>query len=259
VWRGSCDWEALDDKWGAVGIVDDITEEVELQSRNEEQKRELEIYSSLMRHDLKNDLGVIMGNVEVVHMMIGDSNPALTEICSESDAVVQRMMNLLNAFGTASSTTETNPAKLVRSVASLALQTQGQLQFNIEVDEDVEDLEISSSRMLPMVFDNLFRNIVVHAGDDSIVTVDVTRSDPFVEFIITDNGPGVSEKVRKQLFQKGVSTKGGGMGLYLSREIVRAMSGEMKLIDSSVGEGAKFLIRLPIKHLDSKVSGEACS
>jgi len=62
---------------------------------------------------------------------------------------------------------------------------------------------------------------------------------------VADDGPGVAEEVRDNLFHKGVSTRGGGLGLYLSKAIVDALGGSIELVDSEKGAGATFRILLP--------------
>ena len=64
---------------------------------------------------------------------------------------------------------------------------------------------------------------------------------------VTDNGPGVATEVSPRLFRPFASTKGvrgTGLGLYISRQLVREAEGELDLVKHS-GTGARFLIWLP--------------
>jgi len=71
----------LGDGWGALASIRDISENVKLEEDKLDQQRELEIYSSLLRHDLKNDLGVILGNIDLARLIIGEGgNKELFEI-----------------------------------------------------------------------------------------------------------------------------------------------------------------------------------
>jgi len=69
-----------------------------------------------------------------------------------------------------------------------------------------------------------------------------------VKISITDNGPGIPDKIKDKIFQPFFTTKptgeGTGLGLSLSYDIVRANGGEIKVI-SEVGKGTTFLIELP--------------
>ena len=69
-----------------------------------------------------------------------------------------------------------------------------------------------------------------------------------VKISISDNGPGIPDKIKDKIFQPFFTTKptgeGTGLGLSLSYDIVKANGGEIKVI-SEVGIGTTFLIELP--------------
>jgi signal transduction histidine kinase len=66
---------------------------------------------------------------------------------------------------------------------------------------------------------------------------------------VTDNGPGVSPEIVRRLFRPFASTKGArgtGLGLYISRQLVREAEGELDLVKNEApGAGARFLVWLP--------------
>jgi signal transduction histidine kinase len=69
-----------------------------------------------------------------------------------------------------------------------------------------------------------------------------------VEIKVTDNGPGIPDAIKAKIFQPFFTTKptgqGTGLGLSLSYDIVKAHGGELK-VETSEGEGSKFIIQLP--------------
>lgn len=67
---------------------------------------------------------------------------------------------------------------------------------------------------------------------------------------VTDNGPGVAPEIAQRLFRPFASTKGmrgTGLGLYISRQLVREAEGELDLVERSE-PGARFLVWLPCAH-----------
>src|SRR5205809_5544794 len=66
---------------------------------------------------------------------------------------------------------------------------------------------------------------------------------------VTDNGPGVAPEIAGRLFRPFASTKGvrgTGLGLYISRQLVREAEGELDLVKrAEPGGGARFLVWLP--------------
>jgi signal transduction histidine kinase len=66
---------------------------------------------------------------------------------------------------------------------------------------------------------------------------------------VADDGPGIPEDVIPMIFEPFFTTKaagqGSGLGLSISRKIVIAHGGELE-VDSEVGQGARFSVRLPL-------------
>ena len=83
-------------------------------------------------------------------------------------------------------------------------------------------------------------------GKPSTVRLDVSGGRVLIE--VSDNGPGVDAAVRERIFEAGVSQKPGrassGLGLAISRELVRRMGGEIT-VASQAGRGTTFTVALP--------------
>lgn len=234
-------------------LIETLANELERyiqRKRNEDirrqQHRELETYSKLLRHDLRNDLSVIIGNHEILKMMLTSPDEMLKEVLSSSEAVFERMMSLLKAFGRSAESIERHVATLLRDVASQAERAHSNICIDFKIDKEAKDLRIAGSRLLPMVFENLFRNSAVHAGENPHIDVMLSREGNNAQIVITDDGPGISEEIRDRLFEKGVSTRGGGLGLYLSKQVIEATDGSIELMDSREDSGASFRILVPI-------------
>ena len=78
----------------------------------------------------------------------------------------------------------------------------------------------------------------------------------WVKIIVLDNGPGIAPEKVEDIFKPFVSTKGSkgtGLGLPVSRKIVREHGGDI-LVQSVLDKGSKFTIRLPMK---SAFAGDA--
>jgi two-component system sensor histidine kinase AtoS len=73
-----------------------------------------------------------------------------------------------------------------------------------------------------------------------------------LETVISDNGPGINEDVRRRIFTPFFTTKseGNGLGLAMSWKVIKAHGGEI-IADSNTDKGARFLLLLPCK-IDSK-------
>jgi two-component system, NtrC family, sensor kinase len=110
--------------------------------------------------------------------------------------------------------------------------------------------EWNSARSFPEMRDKPSQIKICTEVGDSLG--DSFSSRNFAEIRITDNGPGMSEKVKEQIFDTFFTTKpigkGTGMGLSISYQIVvEKHKGKLDCI-SEIGKGTEFIIRLPIKH-----------
>jgi signal transduction histidine kinase len=74
---------------------------------------------------------------------------------------------------------------------------------------------------------------------------------------IKDNGPGIEESVRKRIFEPFFTTKevgtGTGLGLSVSYFIITDNHNGMMYVDSTPGEGARFVIKLPLEQEQIKL------
>jgi len=80
-----------------------------------------------------------------------------------------------------------------------------------------------------------------------IIEIDVKGEKEEIQIYVKDNGPGISKILQNELFKKQVQSKDGiGLGLFLSKRVVKNLGGRLKLVSSSK-EGTTFLITLPDK------------
>jgi PAS domain S-box-containing protein len=122
------------------------------------------------------------------------------------------------------------------------------------------DPELPQVACFPGEMNQVFLNIVVNAAHaiegsgkklpGKLTVTTAKLDDAFVEIRIADTGTGVPESIRDKIFDpffttKGVG-KGTGQGLAISRDVVVTKHGGQLLLEGKEGEGAIFIIRLPI-------------
>jgi predicted ATPase/signal transduction histidine kinase len=87
-------------------------------------------------------------------------------------------------------------------------------------------------------------------ANSQTITICTTADQHQVQISIRDNGKGMSEAVRTKIFDHAFTTKavgkGTGLGLAITRQIVVEKHGGSLEVQSQVGQGAEFIIRLPI-------------
>lgn len=102
----------------------------------------------------------------------------------------------------------------------------------------------------------LFVNLVINAaqamapGQAAPSTIEVrtgTGDDGWAVIEIVDNGPGIPEALRERIFEPYFTTRGAagqGLGLPISRDVATTLGGTL-VVDSEVGRGSSFRVRLP--------------
>jgi len=123
-----------------------------------------------------------------------------------------------------------------------------------EFSPDNPSVPCSPQQIQQVVF-NLLRNAaqaMAQAGTpDPAITVRTCVNDEWVTLEVEDNGPGMDEKIRRKVFEPFFTTKdpgdGTGLGLSISYFIVRENHAGEILVESELGKGAKFVVKLPAR------------
>jgi signal transduction histidine kinase len=105
---------------------------------------------------------------------------------------------------------------------------------------------------LATVVDQLLHNAQVHGRGRGVVVESSGHGD-FVEVVVRDAGPGVPDELRPRLFRPGAragADAGNGLGLHISRTLLRAQGGDLELRDGPCG--AAFVARIPAQRLGAQ-------
>ena len=123
----------------------------------------------------------------------------------------------------------------------------------IEFDVELERVEYEGNEpMMRHVWDNLISNAVKFNPHGGLVRIRLERKSRQIRFIIDDCGPGVSEDVRKRIFDKfyqadsSHKSDGNGLGLALVKRILSFENGEIN-VENIPGGGCRFTVILKTK------------
>lgn len=146
-----------------------------------------------------------------------------------------------------------DPAALLRELALLLrpLAEDKGLQFELSIAPGLPARLRGDPGRIRQILLNLGGNAIqyTHAGR---VGLQLAPGDGQLEFVVEDTGVGLTEDEQQRLFQRferggdapGRSPGGSGLGLAISRELARAMGGELR-VQSRKGEGSRFRLCLP--------------
>jgi two-component system, OmpR family, phosphate regulon sensor histidine kinase PhoR len=99
---------------------------------------------------------------------------------------------------------------------------------------------------------NLLSNAYKYGGEPPKITVEAAIDDDNVRISVSDNGPGISQREHKRIFDKfyriddrlSREREGSGLGLAIVQHVVRAHGGHVE-VDSDLGRGSTFTLVLP--------------
>lgn len=123
------------------------------------------------------------------------------------------------------------------------------IRLSVELEEPIRPVLVDPER-IQLVLDNLIGNALRHSPRGGSIALRAGAQDHAVRFEVADQGPGIPAEYRERIFEKffrvpGTPGEGIGLGLYISREIVRSHGGEMG-VESAPGEGSRFWFTLPM-------------
>ncbi|WP_248515900.1 ATP-binding protein [Salinarchaeum laminariae] len=215
---------------GIVGVTIDVTERERNRRALSRQNDRLERFASVLSHDLRNPLGIAKGRVRELD---GDSGAKddVTWALERMDELITEVLELARQGAVVD---DPKPVSLSDPVFAAWETVGGGGSLECEALPTVSGDE----KRLRALFENLFHNALQHGGED--VTVSVTHQDDTL--VIEDDGPGVPDDQRDEIFDHGFTTNedGTGFGLSIVREIVEAHGWQIRVEPSDCG--ARFVI-----------------
>ena len=123
-----------------------------------------------------------------------------------------------------------------------------QLKFNDHVKVSID------RRAMQMVFNNLIANALRYSPAGTVLTIEVRRDKKFCVIDFIDQGFGFDKKELKKVFKKFYrvqnqetqNIEGAGLGLYISRQIIKNHKGQINVFSEGRGKGTRFMVSLPI-------------
>ena len=206
---------------------------------------ELQLYGSLLRHDLSNDIQLIIGEVGLAK--INAKGDTLIESHLNSiDSAMSRMSRLLQVFQPTNISEADILPEILHRLVSETKTSYPKITISSHIQKVKEKVTIKGKSLIPFVFDNLVRNTVQHVGPDAEIKIYLSAEKDRIVIDFVDNGPGIDSALRGDIFQKSISGVESGFGLYLSRKIIEAYEGNISLLDNDVyNQGTAIRIELP--------------
>jgi PAS domain S-box-containing protein len=225
----------------SFGIYSDITD----LRRHERHSR---VVHRILRHNLRNDLSVILGLAESLERA---EDPSVRESAQLIAEHAERIASLRE---------ETRPLEQVldsgRDVAPRSVERLCRLAVDAVTDDDTptvtvdvpEGLAALTIPQLQRAIESLVENALAHAGDEPTVEVRARETDGTVHIEVVDDGPGIPDHERGPVFEDRDITQlehGSGVGLWLTRWTVEACGGDLEYERTADGHTVVRLVLRP--------------
>ncbi|WP_338756554.1 PAS domain-containing sensor histidine kinase (plasmid) [Halobacterium salinarum] len=208
-----------------AGYVRDITE-------RKQYERQLEDLTSFLSHDLRNQLQVAEGHLDLLE------EDGESEHVTPVETALSRMTEMTEDVLTLAQTTPANIERESVSLETLARKCwRGIEHGNAELLVEGDTTLHVDSGLFHNVLENLFRNAIIHNDEDMTVCIGPLADERGL--YVEDDGEGITNERQETVFEVGHSTGGTGLGLPLVREIVITHGGSITVRESESG-GARF-------------------
>lgn len=241
---------------GSIINIEDITEIVKLENMRKD-------FVANVSHELKTPLTSINGFVETLIMNedlpVEKRNRFLAIIQKESDRLKRLIEDILLLSSIESKNNLVTENILLYDVFKEVYEMINYIANSKKIDlsynfEDEKIVVQAYSDYIKQLLLNLIDNAIKYTPEGGKVTVNqFTRNDEIVIEVI-DNGVGIPKEDQSKIFQRfyrvdkarSRSVGGTGLGLAITKHIVHSLKGSI-MVESELGEGSKFIVRLPKK------------
>lgn len=210
----------------------------------------LEVVGRLTRHDVQNKLAVVKGYVYMAKRKLPENHKSL-EYLSQIDDVVKLILRI---FEFAKNYEHLGKEQLSyidveKAVAEAAADFTD--LHGVKIVNSCRGFTVLSDSLLRQLFYNLIDNSLKYGEKITQITVHWKQaSKNAIELIYEDNGVGISEEDKQNLFMEGHG-KGTGYGLYLIKKMMSVYGWKIQET-GKLNVGARFVITIPRLNKDAK-------
>ena len=216
-----------------------------------------------MVHDIKNPLAGVQLKMQTLYLKLVETQKDLPQNIKdefeEAYSELKRIRNISKDFLKFSDLEMLQPEKIdLHNLCDTCLEhfklfENESLKIQIHIDDALPKDVFWDRRQIELLIHILVENAIDAVNGKGKIEITVKPSakvlnteKPYIEFRISDDGPGIPEHIRSNIFEPHFSTKqeGSGMGLVFAKQIVKQHAGKIDLY-SAPDSGTVFVVILP--------------
>lgn len=238
---------------GLIVVLDNLTQLIQAQKMAAWKE-----VAQRVAHEIKNPLTPIQLSAERILKTLQKENLTKPEAIEEGAKTILQEARSIKALVDEFSNFARLPRvqlqphdlhETISQVVSLFRGIFSEIDFELELAQDVPSPLLIDPEQIKRVFINLFDNAIEAMNKKGKINLktrfDKTQNRVLIE--IADNGPGIPAEDKNKLFLPYFSTKrkGTGLGLAIVHQIIKEHNGSIS-VDDNLPQGAKFIIQLPV-------------
>lgn len=254
----------------SIGIFVDITDRKNIEKELKENESKLKAINttkdklfSIIAHDLRGPVGTSADLLEVMienfNNFSGDEQLKMLEILKNSaNSTYDLLETLLNWSVVQTGNLIFKPEQFnltasIEAIVNYMVPTAYSKNITLLYDSTDQIYTYADQNMINTVFRNLIGNAIKYTYRGGHVEIKTIRHEDRTEVHVTDNGVGMDEETRKNLFilnkknsKYGTENeKGTGLGLILCKEFIERHGGSIR-VESEPGKGSRFIFDIPV-------------
>ncbi len=258
----------LGDKTLLLVMVHNISETKELEIKLKELNEMRKEFIDRASHELKTPITTVYGAYQLLDLLHKDKFDSeqleLLEMAAIGTKRIKKLVDdLLDISLLESKTFKVNKSRA--NLSSIIINCIKEMKYfsnkrNHEIDIDILpelNMNIDESR-IELVFTNLISNAIKYTPSNGKIQIKMQSDGKFAQVKISDSGIGLSSEEIKYLFKKFSTIESSlkkdldmdlgstGLGLFLSKEIIKLHGGEIWAESEGKGKGSTFIVKIPI-------------
>ena len=193
---------------------------------------------------------------------VDGSERDINQIVQYMTADLEHLKTIASRFGKVGSVTKLERNNLHQVIAETVEYFRARMphlgnKIDIHYISKIDDETVLMDKeLIKWTLENLIKNCMdamITKGGNIIITA--TKKDPWIYIHIRDEGKGIPRRQWKRIFEPGVTskTRGWGLGLSLVKRIIEDYhNGSIKVLQSTIGEGTTFEIKLPVQGINKE-------
>lgn len=218
----------------------DITESKRIKQALQESNRKLNLLSDITRHDILNQLTVLLGSLGLLELEI--ANPEQRRLISkaiQSSEIIRSQISFTQQYQDIG----VHKPRWQNLHAAVTTVCMDDGYCIVDIDDSLLSCEVYADPLLRTVFGNLFENAEMHGGKMTLIRVMGKETPDGYTIVVEDDGDGIPNREKQRIFQKGVG-KHTGLGLFLVQEALGITGLTIREV-GEYGRGARFEILVP--------------